>query len=176
MSDQSPRKWDNRHHRDWLEAKERRRKRENARTLRMIAIPSALVFLGVLTWPFLGSGFQTSRQAIIALAAPNAVPAGRFECEVSKIVDGDTLHCSDGVKIRLHAVAARERDGSCTEGHPCPTASAEAATAELSRLASGKTLQCRQTGTSYDRVAAICWDRNETEINCAMVESGTAEL
>lgn len=98
---------------------------------------------------------------------------GRFLCDVSSITDGDTLRCADGTRIRLHAVAARESDETCKPGHPCPSASAASATAMLSQLASGQTLQCEQTGTSYNRVTAVCWNQQNTEINCAMVNSGT---
>lgn len=98
---------------------------------------------------------------------------GRFLCDVSSITDGDTLRCSDGTRIRLHAVAARESDETCKPGHPCPSASAASATAQLSQLASGQTLQCEQTGTSYGRVTAVCWNQQNTELNCAMVNSGT---
>jgi len=97
-----------------------------------------------------------------------------FTCRVASITDGDTLRCADGTRVRLNAVAARESDGTCTQGHPCPGASAEAATAKLTELARGQTLQCRQTGTSYGRKAAICVNEEGTEINCAMVQSGTA--
>jgi len=101
-------------------------------------------------------------------------PSSRFLCNVSSITDGDTLRCSDGTKVRLHAVAARESDESCRPGHPCPSASGAAATAVLEQLAGGQTLQCEQTGTTYNRVAAICRNEQDTEINCAMVNSGTA--
>jgi endonuclease YncB( thermonuclease family) len=40
----------------------------------------------------------------------------------------------------------------------------------------GQTLQCSQTGTSYDRVTAICRNEAKVEINCAMVRSGTAVI
>lgn len=99
-----------------------------------------------------------------------------FSCHVSSITDGDTLRCSDGTRIRLHAVAARESDETCREGHPCPSASGAAATAKLTELASGQTLQCEQTGTSYNRVTAICRNEANVEINCAMIQSGTAVI
>lgn len=99
---------------------------------------------------------------------------GDLTCVVAAIIDGDTLRCLDGTRIRLHAVAARERDGSCSPGHPCPSASAQAATTELRRLAGGRTLRCHSTGNSYGRITAICWTREGTEINCAMVRSGVA--
>ncbi len=95
-----------------------------------------------------------------------------FKCDVSSITDGDTLRCADGTRVRLHAVAARESDGSCTTGHPCPDASAGAATALLTQLAAGQTLTCRQTGTTYGRKAAICSNESGIEINCEMVRSG----
>lgn len=116
-----------------------------------------------------GEGAPASPSAGRRLTGPDV-----FTCRVAKINDGDTLRCADGTRVRLNAVAARESDGSCTPGHPCPPASAEAATAELARLADGQDLQCRQTGTTYDRKAAICVNEDGVEINCAMVRSGTA--
>ncbi len=101
-------------------------------------------------------------------------PDDRFSCRVTSITDGDTLRCSDGVRIRLHAIAAREMDETCPTGHPCPDASGASAHAELQSLASGKSLSCSQTGQSYDRVTAICWTPENQEINCAMVRSGKA--
>ncbi|MEG8223871.1 hypothetical protein OSJ57_25215 [Sphingomonas sp. HH69] len=99
--------------------------------------------------------------------------ASGFSCQVSSVTDGDTLRCADGTRVRLHAVAAREKDETCSVGHPCPNASGAAATAKLSELANGQTLQCQQTGTSYNRVTAICRNEADVEINCAMVRSGT---
>ncbi|MXO86497.1 nuclease [Altererythrobacter aurantiacus] len=97
-----------------------------------------------------------------------------FTCVVSSITDGDTLRCKDGTRVRLHAVAARETDGTCPAGHPCPEASAAAATAALIGLASGQALDCVQTGETYGRKAAICQNEGGVEINCAMIKSGTA--
>jgi len=130
-----------------------------------IGLASVGLFLTVFFWP--------SEQANLAAAS---LEASSFSCRVSSITDGDTLRCVDGTRIRLHAVAARERDGSCSPGHPCPTASAAAATAKLTELAQGQALSCRQIGTSYDRVTAVCRNEANVEINCAMVESGTALL
>ena len=101
---------------------------------------------------------------------------GNLSCAVAYINDGDTLRCQDGTRIRLHAVSARESDGTCSPGHPCPSASASAATAELRRLVAGRTIRCEQTGRSYDRITAICWTPAGQEVNCAMVRSGVALL
>ena len=107
-------------------------------------------------------------------SANGSASASAFSCRVMSITDGDTLRCGDGQRVRLHAVAARESDETCTPGHPCPSASGAAATAKLSELASGQTLQCQPTGTSYNRVTAVCRNEANVEINCAMVQSGTA--
>jgi endonuclease YncB( thermonuclease family) len=107
----------------------------------------------------------------IANRSPSAT---QFDCRVSRVSDGDSLRCADGTRIRLHAVAARETDGTCSPGHPCPNASAASATAKLNELARGQTLRCEKTGASYDRVTAICRTQANVEINCAMVRSGTA--
>lgn len=97
----------------------------------------------------------------------------RFSCSVAYVNDGDTLRCADGTRVRLHAVAARESDETCSPGHPCPTASAASAKTQLERLVIGSTITCSQTGRSYNRVTAICWTPAEVEVNCAMIRSGT---
>lgn len=115
------------------------------------------------------------------LAAPDATAAQLFTCSVTGVHDGDgPVYCAergpDGkpIKIRLHAVAARELDETCSPGHPCPAASGAAAKVALTRIASGHRLRCEATGMSYARVTAWCWREDGVELNCAMVESGTA--
>ena len=102
-----------------------------------------------------------------------------FTCTVEQVTDGDTFRCREenerggAIRVRLSGVAARESDGSCSPGHPCPSASAEAATAELRRLADGEALTCRPVGETYGRVAAFCRTTQGIDLSCAMVESGT---
>lgn len=110
-----------------------------------------------------------------------AASADMFSCTVTKVHDGDgPIWCAersaDGkpIKIRLQAIAAREMDGTCSLGHPCPLASGQQAQQALWKLAQGQTLRCEATGTSYSRVTAWCWRPDGVELNCAMVKSGTA--
>lgn len=84
------------------------------------------------------------------------------------------MRCQDGTRVRLHAVAARELDESCRSGHPCPAATGAAAQRALSDLALGQVLKCDKTGTSYERITAICRNEQDVEINCAMVNNGLA--
>jgi len=156
------------------------------RVIRYIAVAiAAILFSG---W-WLGSPNSTSRAAEDA-AAPDELqqlaalqakrpyippPGTRFSCSVEGVYDGDgPIYCADGLKIRLTAIAAREVDGSCSSGHPCPDASAEAATEALLSLVGGQILTCEATGETYGRVAAWCWLPDGREVNCEMVRSGTA--
>jgi len=137
------------------------------------ALVLILLFAGWLTLNEDGS----SADGAVAAPSPAIVPHNvDLSCRVVHVHDGDSLKCEDGARIRLHAVAARETDETCAPGHPCPDASAAAATRTLKRLAEGRDLTCRTTGRSYDRVTAICWTPQGTEINCAMIRSGTTVI
>ncbi|MFN7029479.1 MAG: thermonuclease family protein [Sphingopyxis sp.] len=123
------------------------------------------------------------------LAAASANPAYTERCTAISVYDGDgPIHCREGWKIRLDGIAAREMDGTCRPGHPCPSASAEAARDSLVRLLGGPTgrlstghitirpvvIRCAVTGKSYDRRTAWCQLPDSRDISCAMVSSGTA--
>jgi len=146
------------------------RHRRDKRFLATTALVVVVAFFATLSWPRPDVRPEIAH-ADAALASPTT--AASFQCEVVHVNDGDTLRCRDGVRIRLHAVAAREADETCAHGHPCPTATGASATALLNRLAAGKTLTCEPTGRSYERVTAICRTAKGEEVNCAMVRSGT---
>jgi endonuclease YncB( thermonuclease family) len=135
-----------------------------------MALVAVAAFFVVLNRPL--SDIQRAAPHTAAALAP-AIGGDAFLCDVAFVNDGDTLRCKDGVKVRLHAVAAREADETCSPGHPCPAASGASATTLLNRLAAGKRLICEPTGRSYKRVTAICRTEDGEEINCAMVRSGT---
>lgn len=161
------RNWANAHHRAAMQQKRKRSWRAKGDPIVLLLSTVFVVAVGLLVffWP----------SASISSDNPTSTASG-FSCRVMSITDGDTLRCWDQTRVRLHAVAARESDETCSPGHPCPNATGAAATAKLSELASGQTLQCEKTGTSYNRVTAICHNEANTEINCAMVQSGTAVI
>lgn len=120
----------------------------------------------------------------LLLAAAGAV----FACTPIKVWDGDgPLWCQEGPRIRLEGIAAREMDGTCRPGHPCPDASAEAARDALVGLLGGShgtlrtghvqvrypTMQCRRAGSSHDRVVASCRLRDGRDLSATMVGTGT---
>lgn len=124
-----------------------------------------------------------------APAAPNAPTRGiSFACIAVAVWDGDgPIKCRDGSKVRLSGINAREMDGSCRRGHPCPSAGPVAARSELVRLLGGAdrvtadghisvrpvTLKCRMTGGSYDRITAFCSAPAVGDLSCAMLASRT---
>lgn len=102
--------------------------------------------------------------------------ANAFMCDVRSVHDGDTFRCADGRRIRLNAINARELDGSCGTGHPCPRGSAEAARDVLTRAALGQRLSCVSTGSSYSRTTAWCARDDGVDLSCFMVRSGMAAV
>lgn len=122
---------------------------------------------------------------------PNVVPSGQtFMCTPVAVWDGDgPIWCDEGQRIRLAGIAAREMDGTCSPGHPCPEASAEAARDELVRLLGGpkgrlgtghikvsaSPLTCQSVGGGGgSRTAAWCSTASGVDLNCAMMASGKA--
>jgi hypothetical protein len=126
-----------------------------------------------------------------AFVPATPVPAGAsFTCTPTMVWDGDgPIHCAEGPRIRLSGIAARETDGGCRPGHPCPAASATAARDTLARLLGrttgtgsqghllikGPALACRAVGPAGGtRTAAWCVSPTRGDLSCAMVRSGTA--
>ncbi|HEY1605045.1 MAG TPA: thermonuclease family protein [Allosphingosinicella sp.] len=121
---------------------------------------------------------------------------GAFPCTPSYVHDGDTFRCTDGTRIRVAGINAREiahegaetHDNGCNPGAPCPQVDAVAAREKLVRLlgtpgaiddygnehVSGPPLSCDPNGMSYDRIAAFCFTGSGTDISCAMVAGGAA--
>lgn len=100
---------------------------------------------------------------------------GHFTCSVVKVHDGDgPVWCSEGERVRLAGIAAREIDESCRKNQPCPSASGASAQMALQRLVLGKLLSCQQVGTSYNRTVAWCRLPNSEDVSCEMIKTGTA--
>jgi endonuclease YncB( thermonuclease family) len=127
----------------------------------------------------------------VIMALAQVVAAGvTFTCTPTAVYDGDgPIWCAEGPKVRLAGIAAREMDGSCNPGQPCPAASAIAARDGLVRLLGGPrgtlstghvkvrapTMRCTSDGgAGGERTAAWCTLATGADLNCAMVRSGMA--
>jgi len=143
----------------------------------------AIFVIGLLAIFVLGLGL--TRMHGFHLVPSRVVAGGDFEfnqmksnqafaCTVASITDGDTLRCTDGTRVRIAGINAREHDDTCDPGAPCPDASADQGTATLTALASGQVLSCQANGTTYNRIAAFCRTAAGIDLSCAMLESGTA--
>lgn len=133
--------------------------------------------------PYPGVGLILSTLAIVA--------AGQvFTCTPVAVWDGDgPIWCAEGPKVRLAGIAAREIDGTCSAGHPCPAFTGVAARDELVRNLGGRRgsspnghirvvtgpMTCRSDGSAGgSRTAAWCITHLGVDLNCAMVNSGAA--
>ena len=127
----------------------------------------------------------------LLFAAALVMPSGEsFTCTPTRVWDGDgPIWCAEGPRIRLSGIAAREMDGTCRRGHPCPSASAvEARDALVSRigrrvgvapeghiLVLGPAMTCRSQGSAGgSRTAAWCQSPKSGDLSCAMVKGGWA--
>jgi endonuclease YncB( thermonuclease family) len=128
---------------------------------------------------------------MIAAILAQVIAAGQsFTCTPTRVWDGDgPIWCAEGPQVRLAGIAAREMDGSCRVGHPCPSASAIEARDQLVRLlggargvaptghvlVKGPPLACLSDGSAGGkRTAAWCSAHGSTSLNCQMVASGYA--
>jgi endonuclease YncB( thermonuclease family) len=125
-----------------------------------------------------------------AIATPVVQKGETFTCTPIAVWDGDgPIWCSEGPRIRLSGIAAREMDETCSAGHPCPDASGIAARDELVGLLGGPKgtlptghikvaappLRCVSKGSGKgSRTAAFCQRQDGVDLSCAMVSSGKA--
>ena len=126
---------------------------------------------------------KVRRMSLLTVAASAA-----FLCTPVAVWDGDgPIWCAEGPKIRLGNIAARELDGSCRAGHPCPRSSGIEARDALvallggakGRLSSGHVkvsappMRCRASHQSYGRVVASCRLSDGRDLGAAMLRTGT---
>lgn len=124
-------------------------------------------------------------------AGSQVVPQGQtFICTPIAVWDGDgPIWCAEGPKIRVAGIAAREMDGSCSPGHPCPEVSGIDARDRLVGLLGGHKgklstghikvasppLRCVSDGSAKgSRTAAWCTSPVFGDLSCAVVKAGGA--
>ncbi len=154
------------------------------RAIAIMAIPLALCLGGCDT----GAAEASRWHDALATGTP-------FSCTPVRVYDGDgPIWCAEGPRVRLAGIAAREMDGTCRPGHPCPTVSAEASRDHLAGLLKGSKsntvldmtstghvliagpkLSCVSNGSAGGkRVAAWCESPTAGDLSCRMVRDGYA--
>lgn len=128
---------------------------------------------------------------LFLLASIIVVPTGQvFQCTPIRVWDGDgPIWCSEGPRVRLSGIAAKEIDGTCKAGHPCPEAdpiksrdalatligSRVGTSREGHILVQGPTMSCRSDGSAGgNRTAAFCYSPKSGDLSCAMIRNGWA--
>lgn len=154
-------------------------KRNSENRVQMLVLKS---ILGALIATVLGS---------MAGADVPIIPRGQsFTCTPTHVWDGDgPIWCQEGPRLRLAGIAARELDGSCSDGHPCPSPSGiESRDALVNLLGTpmgvgryghvlidALPLQCQSDGPAGgQRTASWCVSPRSGDVNCAMVKAGWA--
>ena len=128
---------------------------------------------------------------LLLTATTPIVPEGEaFPCTPERVWDGDgPVWCTEGQRVRLAGIAARELDETCSPGHPCPSKSGKEARDALVRLVGkrvgvsshghilveGPTMQCVSTGSAGGRrTGAWCVSPLGGDLSCAMIRRGHA--
>jgi endonuclease YncB( thermonuclease family) len=143
-------------------------------------------------------GFALASVASLLLWGCSSAPAAQdrvdsgdaFICTPERVWDGDgPVWCREGPKVRLAGIAARELDGSCRDGHPCPAADPIASRDHLAQLlgkvtgkaseghvlVEGPSLACTSKGSAGGfRTAAWCVSPVAGDLSCRMVADGFA--
>jgi len=108
---------------------------------------------------------------VLVIAAPACSQSvARSQCVVSQVVDGDTIHCRGGLKVRLIGIDSPERDQGLT------FTAARAALAELLPDTGAVWLEHDVAPTDrYGRTLAYVW-AGKNLVNEQMLERGWAVL
>lgn len=91
-------------------------------------------------------------------------PGALFLCLMLRAIDGDTLECANGMRVRLWGIDAPERG----------QIGAQAATEALQGRAL-QILECEARGTSWGRVVALCRDVSGSDIACTQIQKRHAK-
>lgn len=103
------------------------------------------------------------RLTLLALLIATPATAQTFQCVRPGVIDGDTLICEGGTRVRLWGIQAPERH------EPAGPASTRA----LAQIVQGKTLACQPKGKSWERTVGRCWI-GSTDVSAEMVRQGQA--
>ena len=94
-------------------------------------------------------------------------------CLSAQAIDGDTLRCADGVRIRVAGIEANEMRGGC-HLPVCPTISGPDGKLWMERQVGGKDLRYSPVGKTWKRISAIVRLPSGQDLSCAAIRAGVA--
>ncbi|MBO9380070.1 thermonuclease family protein [Sphingomonas histidinilytica] len=94
-------------------------------------------------------------------------------CLAAIAIDGDTIRCQDGTRIRLHGIEAAELHGGC-HLPACPAMSGPEARDWMRRQVDGQDLRYEPVGKSYRRVVAVVALPDGRDLSCLAIQAGVA--
>ena len=119
----------------------------------------------------------------------DTTPARTFTCTPVAVYDADgPIWCKEGPRLRIAGAAARETDGTCRPGHPCPAMPPEQARAVTIRMMGARVtgrlrtghltvtappMLCTWRGTSGKRTVASRLAGGR-DLGCAIIRAGAA--
>ncbi len=103
-----------------------------------------------------------------------AAALASFTCASPIAIDGDTLRCAAGHRVRLAGIDAAETPGHCRRGRKCTPGDPEASTQSLAFAIRRGAVVCRPSGTDrYGRMIARCTARG-VDLSCHQLRGGFA--
>lgn len=94
-------------------------------------------------------------------------------CLAALAIDGDTLRCADGTRLRVAGIEATELHGGC-HLPACPAMSGNDARDWMRRQVDGRDLRYEPVGKSYRRVVAIVTLPDGRDLSCLAIGAGAA--
>lgn len=95
-------------------------------------------------------------------------------CLAALAIDGDTLACADGTRLRVAGIEANELHRPGCHLPVCPAMSGVEARERMQAIVSGKTLTYQPVGKSWNRVSAIVTLPDGRDLACEAIRAGVA--
>jgi len=95
-------------------------------------------------------------------------------CLAALAIDGDTLACADGTRLRVAGIEANELHQPGCHLPACPAMSGVEARERMQAIVSGKTLTYQPVGKTWNRISARVTLPDGRDLACQAIRDGVA--
>lgn len=95
-------------------------------------------------------------------------------CIAAHAIDGDTLRCADGVRIRVQGIEANELHRPGCHLPVCPIVTGADGRRWMEATVGGKDLRYEPVGKSYRRITAWVTLPSGRDLSCEAIRAGVA--